>query len=178
MAAGTRVWGYIKSSDYRLMRRMNRWYSPGWFRVLMLAATRLGDGWAWYALALLILGWGGSSRFVVVGAAGLSVISGIVLFSLIKKISRRKRPCEFEPHCWAIILPPDEFSFPSGHSITAFAIMLSVGRFHPHLMPALLLLAVCIATSRVVLGMHFLSDVLAGSLIGTILGYAAFRFFA
>jgi undecaprenyl-diphosphatase len=178
MAAGTRVWGYIKSSDYRLMRRLNRWDSPRWFRICMLAATRLGDGWAWYALALLLLVWGGPSRFVVIGAAGLSVLCGIVLFTLVKKISRRKRPCEIEPHCWAIIHPPDEFSFPSGHSITAFAITLSVGQFHPQLMPALLLLALCIAASRVVLGMHFLSDVLAGSLIGTILGYTAFRFFA
>jgi undecaprenyl-diphosphatase len=43
-------------------------------------------------------------------------------------------------------------------------------------MPLLLLLAANVAISRIVVGMHFLSDVLAGSAMGALLGYAAFRF--
>jgi len=37
--------------DQRLMRRMNRWRAPRWFRIWMIAATRMGDGWIWYGLA-------------------------------------------------------------------------------------------------------------------------------
>jgi undecaprenyl-diphosphatase len=75
-------------------------------------------------------------------------------------------------------LPPDKYSFPSGHSITAFAVALSIGLFYPDLQIVLLAVAVCIATSRIILGMHFLSDVIAGSAIGILLGYGAFHLFA
>jgi undecaprenyl-diphosphatase len=85
----------------------------------------------------------------------------------LKKLSGRKRPCEVEPHCWATLLPPDRFSFPSGHTITAFSVAVSLGAFYPTLLPALLFCALSIAISRILLGMHFLSDVLVAALLGT-----------
>lgn len=100
------------------------------------------------------------------------------MFRALKRASRRKRPCEIETHCWASILPPDKYSFPSGHSITAFAVAVSVGSFYPDLQLALLAAAFLIASSRIILGMHFLSDVVAGSLIGATLGFAFFHIFA
>ena len=72
-----------------------------------------------------------------------------------------------------MILPPDKYSFPSGHSITAFAIALSIGLFYPNCKSVLLAVAMLIASSRIILGMHFLSDVLAGSAIGIALGTSA-----
>jgi undecaprenyl-diphosphatase len=75
-------------------------------------------------------------------------------------------------------LPPDKYSFPSGHSITAFALALSIGLFYPDLQGCLLAVAFLIATSRIILGMHFLSDVLAGSAIGAALGFASYHIFA
>ena len=65
------------------------------------------------------------------------------------------------------------FSFPSGHSITACSVAVSLGSFYPAVWPALLFLAISIAVSRVLLGMHYASDVIVGAAIGTILGYAA-----
>jgi undecaprenyl-diphosphatase len=88
------------------------------------------------------------------------------VFLLLKNVSGRKRPCEIEPHCWATLLPPDRFSFPSGHTITAFSVAVALGSFYPVLLPILLLCALCIAASRILLGMHFLSDVVVGALIG------------
>ena len=84
-----------------------------------------------------------------------------------------RSPCALEPHCWATLLPPDQFSFPSGHTITAFAMASSVSVFYPMLLAALLFCAVSIALSRILLGMHFLTDVLAGAVIGSGLGWAA-----
>ena len=178
MTVARAVWNQIQSGDFRLMRRLNRWPAPRWFRIFMFLATRLGDGWLWYALGIILLICGGPPRFVAVGSAGLAVLSGILLFRFLKKVSRRKRPCEIEPHCWASILPPDQFSFPSGHSITAFAIAITLGSFYPDLFLGLLLTALCIAASRIILGMHFLSDVLAGSAIGALLGVAFLHLFA
>jgi len=97
---------------------------------------------------------------------------------VLKKLSRRERPCQLQPHCWANILPPDQFSFPSGHTMTAFAIALVVSYFYPTLEWPLYFLAVSIALSRVVLGMHFLSDVLAGAVLGSALGLASIVTFA
>lgn len=99
-------------------------------------------------------------------------------FTLLKKISGRQRPCAIAPHCWATLLPPDRFSFPSGHTITAFAVAVALGSFYPALLPLLLFFALSIAASRILLGMHFLSDVLAGALIGAGLALGSHSLFA
>lgn len=139
----------------------------------MVAATRGGDGWLWWTIGAAVLLFGGADRFRAVAAAALAVGAGIALFLRIKKATGRKRPCAYEPHCWAELLPPDQFSFPSGHTITAFAVAVSLSRYYPEAAPGLLFCAASVASSRIVLGMHFLSDVVAGMAIGTALAWAA-----
>src|ERR1700742_3360066 len=160
---------FIAHRDHRLMRRVNRWYAPRWIRVWMICATRGGDGWLWYALGVILLLFGGDQRFMAVGAAAFAAGIGIALFLRIKKATGRRRPCAIEPHCWAKLLPPDQFSFPSGHTITAFAVSVAISRFYPELATGLLFCALSIAASRILLGMHFLSDVLAGAAIGAMM---------
>src|SRR5438270_13904648 len=172
------VGGFIEQGDHRLMRRMNRWSAPRWIRYWTVAATRMGDGWLWYALGAMLMVYGGPQRFAAIGAAGVSAIWGIFVFKLLKQLSQRPRPCHLEPHCWSKVLPPDKFSFPSGHTMTAFSIALVVSYFYPSLEGALFFLAISIAVSRIVLGMHFLSDVLAGVVLGVALGCGAITAFA
>ena len=157
---------FIATRDLKLMRKVNKWPAPRWIRRLAIAATRAGDGWLWYITGLSILLLGGAERLTAVASAGSAAFVGVGLFMSLKKISGRKRPCEIEPHCWATLLPPDQFSFPSGHTITAFAVSIALGEFYPALLPALLVCAIAIATSRILLGMHFLSDVVVGALLG------------
>jgi undecaprenyl-diphosphatase len=164
---------WVASRDHRLMVRMNHWRPPKWLRLWMLAATRCGDGGLWSALGLAIALYGGPERFHALLAATLAVAAGIALFLELKRAFRRPRPCALEPHCWADLLPPDQFSFPSGHTITAFAVAVALGGFYPGLLPALFFCAISIGASRVVLGMHFLSDVLAGAALGATLGALA-----
>jgi undecaprenyl-diphosphatase len=164
---------FISLRDHRLMRRINRWPAPRWIRLWALCATCGGDGWLWYGMAAIILLFGGPLRFRAVGAAALAAGLGIAIFLNLKKATGRKRPCTFEPHCWATLLPPDQFSFPSGHTITAFAVALSLSLCYPNLAAGLLFCAISIAASRILLGMHFLSDVLAGAAIGAILAFTA-----
>jgi undecaprenyl-diphosphatase len=163
---------FIAHRDHRLMRRVNRWYAPRWIRVWMLCATRGGDGWLWYAMGFILLVFGGEERLAAIGSAALAAGLGIALFLRLKKATGRRRPCAIEPHCWATLLPPDQFSFPSGHTITAFSVAVSLSLFYPELAPGLLFCALSVAASRVLLGMHFLSDVLAGAAIGTVLAFA------
>jgi undecaprenyl-diphosphatase len=178
MTVSRTVWGFIERRDHGLMRRLNRWRAPRWIRYWMIAATRMGDGWLWYALGIILLLWGGPQRFSAVGAAGSAAIAGIIVFKALKRLSHRPRPCQLEPHCWSKVLPPDKFSFPSGHTMTAFSIALVLSYYYPSLEGTLLFLALSIGFSRIVLGMHFLSDVLAGIVLGVALGCAAITAFA
>jgi len=167
---------WVASRDHRLMVRVNHWRPPKWLRLWMLAATRSGDGGLWYALGIAVALFGGPERLNALLAATLAVAAGIALFVTLKNVFRRERPCALvkdrtiEPHCWAELLPHDQFSFPSGHTITAFAVTAALAGFYPEMLPGLLFCAVSIAASRVVLGMHFLSDVLAGAALGAALG--------
>lgn len=167
----------ITHSDYRLMSRVHRWRAPRLIRLWALCATRGGDGWLWYAMGSVIVFFGGPDRFAAVAAAATAAAIGIFLFLLVKRAARRQRPCTLEPHCWATLLPPDQFSFPSGHTITAFAVSVPLMLFYPELRIGLLFCAVSIAASRILLGMHFLSDVLAGAGLGTLLGWLSYQLY-
>jgi undecaprenyl-diphosphatase len=160
------------------MRRANNWEAPRWVRLYVISSTRGGDGWLWYAMGFAILLFGGEGRFQALGAAGVSAALSILLFKILKRLTGRRRPCQIAPHCWATLLPPDQFSFPSGHTMTAFAVAIPLALFYPTLMIGLFFCALSIAMSRILLGMHFLSDVVAGALIGTALGYLSYFAFA
>ena len=170
-AFGAIAW--VDTRDQRLMRRVNHWRAPKWLRLWMLAATRCGDGWLWYGVAMAVVLFGGERKIAALSAAALSGGAGVALFMKLKRMIGRKRPCALEPHCWAQLLPPDQFSFPSGHTITAVSVSVALSAFYPDMHGGLFFCAASIAASRILLGMHFLSDVLAGALIGGLLGFTS-----
>jgi undecaprenyl-diphosphatase len=171
------VRGFLAHNDLQLMKRVHRWRAPRWLRYSTFFVTRLGDGWLWYALAIIILCTGGQQRYAAVRAGLSASLAGILVFKQLKRFSRRPRPYQMEPHCWATLTTEDRFSFPSGHSMTAFSIMISVGHFYPELQLFLIVIAISIAASRIILGMHYLTDVVAGSAIGIALGLASLSIF-
>ena len=167
------MFDYISTRDHRLMRRLNNWRAPRWIRVWMTVATRAGDGWLWYAMGLAILLFGEDDRYAALLSGGIAAAAGVLVFLALKRKARRTRPCHIAEHCWATLLPPDQFSFPSGHAITAFSFAVAFSLFYPSLMPGLLFCAFSVALSRMILGMHFLSDVVVGAGIGTVLAWSS-----
>ena len=165
--------GFVAHQDVRLMRRLERWRPRRWVRWWMITATRGGDGWMWWTQAFVLLVAGGRQRFVALAAAAIACGLGIQTFLTLKWLIGRRRPSRRDRHNWARLLPPDEFSFPSGHTIIAFAFAISVGHFYPDFLPWFLFCAISVAASRIVLGLHFLSDVAAGCAIGCGLGHFA-----
>ena len=163
----------IAAGDRKLMLRVNRWPAPQWIRRWMVAASRAGDGWLWIALGLVLLVFGDENRFDALRAGFIAVGAGLAMFLVLKRLTGRERPCETETHCWASLLPPDRFSFPSGHTITAFAVAVPLGLYYPSLLAGLLFCALSVAASRILLGLHYLSDVVAGMAIGAGAGMAA-----
>jgi undecaprenyl-diphosphatase len=168
----------IEAGDHGIMRRVHKWPAPRWIRLWMICATRGGDGWLWNALGLALCVLGGREGAIATGEALVATAGGIVVFRRLKRYAGRRRPCVLEPHCWATLLPPDQFSFPSGHTITAFAVTVPILLHYPDLTGGLMFCAASVAVSRVLLGMHFLSDVVAGAAIGTSLGLTVHRMFA
>jgi undecaprenyl-diphosphatase len=163
----------ITAGDRKVMHRVNRWTPPLWVRHWMIMASRAGDGWGWVFIGVCILLWGGDRRFAALEAGLIATGTGQILFNVVKRLTGRKRPCTIDENCWATLLPPDRFSFPSGHTITAFAVAVPLGLFYPAMLPLLIFCAMSVASSRVLLGLHFLSDVVAGIAIGCGLGLAA-----
>jgi undecaprenyl-diphosphatase len=170
------VLAYVLASDDRLLDRVLEWRPPRWVRVWMLAATRLGDGWLWLAIAALLAA-SGRQGLRVLSAGVISAGIANALLVCVKRRVRRPRPCErarpgsFETHPlgW---FPSDRFSFPSGHALNAFAIGSVVALALPLVAIPVLVFAASVAASRVVLGLHWLSDVLVGSLVGSLIGTA------
>ncbi len=175
---------------------MRRWLDPAWLllpseldrrialtlhqaaahpRVLQFLriCSRLGDGPLW-AVTLLVLPLAGG----MVGRRCATLLLAVVVVNLViywclKRVTRRLRPFEQCPGIRACMRVPDHFSFPSGHTLHAVACALLLSAFYPALGLMLWPLAVLVAASRVVLGLHYPSDVLAGALIGAATASAA-----
>jgi undecaprenyl-diphosphatase len=175
------VIAYVSQSDLRLSRRVRGWTPPRWVRLWMLWATKLGDGWLWLGLGVALLA-GGSRFHRILAAAAIAAGGANIALVVIKRRFRRRRPCDEAPHpAFALrpsgfvrYVPSDRFSFPSGHAMNAFALATVLGLAFPWAASLLALVAASVAVSRVVLGFHFLSDVVAGSLLGALIGATSY----
>ncbi len=160
---------YVHDSDARVTARLLGWRPAGWVCAATVGATRLGDGWVWLAALVALLT--GGDRLRRVAAAGvLAGLAASATFAALKRRFRRPRPCEWIAHPWSTIRPPDKFSFPSGHTINAFAICTVLAYQWPLVLPALFATAAAIGASRVALGLHYVSDVVAGAILGFVIG--------
>jgi undecaprenyl-diphosphatase len=174
----SRVLLYVNESDLRLSGRLLDWAPPRWFRTWMIWTSKLGDGWLWLLTGLLLaLGGTECHRALAAGAVSMGLANPTLV--VLKKRFRRRRPCDLAPLRSFEVRPlnyfrEDCFSFPSGHALNAFALVSVVALCFPPLAPIGFLVAATVGASRVVLGLHFVSDVLVGAIIGVLIGTASF----
>lgn len=155
--------------EQRWCLQANRWCAHRVVRAYFRAISRLGDGAFWYALmAALVLfdGWRGLSASAQMAATGLIALT---LYRKLKCWTKRPRPFAADGRIHPWIAPLDEFSFPSGHTLHAVAFSLVACWHYPALAWLLIPFAASVAASRVVLGLHYPSDVLAATGIGSAL---------
>jgi undecaprenyl-diphosphatase len=154
------------AAEYRFCRRLNRGVQHRSLRVFFRAVSRLGDGVIWYVLMAvlpLLYGEHGLRVALVMLATGGA---GLAVYKLLKRTFVRERP--FIRHAGISLAgaPLDRYSFPSGHTLHAVSFTWQACAAFPELAPALIPLALAIAASRVVLGLHYPTDVLVGALLG------------
>jgi undecaprenyl-diphosphatase len=152
--------------DAALCLACNRWGRRVHVRRLFAGISRLGDGAFWYGLMLLAViadGWNGLAASTHMAATGLAALS---LYTRLKRYTRRPRPFAEDRRIHALARPLDQYSFPSGHTLHAVAFTGVALSHYPALAWLLLPFTALVAASRVVLGLHYPSDVIAASIIG------------
>lgn len=165
----------INAHDQAWCLSANRWGARQAVRSYFRFVSRLGDGSFWYALLLIIAfcddwrGLGVAAHLAVVGAVST------LLYRRLKRWTRRPRPFTADRRIQAWIAPLDEYSFPSGHTLHAVGFTVVAVAYYPALAWLLLPFTLSVALSRVVLGMHYPSDVIAASVIGAALASASLR---
>lgn len=161
-----------RSGEWRWCVRWNRWAAQRAWLGFFGVVSRLGDGVFWYALIGVLALCGTTGRFAALHMA-LTGLVATLLYRVLKRWTRRPRPYRAHPRIVAHVAPLDEFSFPSGHTLHATVFTLIALAWFPLLAPLVLPFAALVAMSRVVLGLHYPSDVLAAIVIGSLLGSAS-----
>lgn len=155
--------------DLRGCIYLNHWSDRAWIAQFFKMISRLGDGTFWYAMLAIV--WFAHGFLYVVQVIYLLLASsiGTLIYKVLKRHTVRPRPYQVHQ---VIVLgerPLDHFSFPSGHTLHAVMITVVLGNIMPVLLWLMLPFSLLIALSRMVLGLHYPTDVLVGGFIGIIM---------
>ncbi len=167
------AFAHFDQAELRFCRYLNRSSGKSLPRAFFSAVSRLGDGWLWYGLILLFVFLPGGA----LAAAHLALTGGVgvLAYRLIKRHAVRERPFITHPAINRAAEPLDRFSFPSGHTLHAVSFAVLGAHYLPELALPLAGFAMLVAFSRVVLGLHYPTDVAAGALLGAGLAVTSLR---
>lgn len=152
------------ASQYRAIRHFFR------------AISRLGDGVFWYTLMILILIFQGAEAAIPVLHMAVAGMIGTFVYKWLKGKTLRPRPYQVRQDIRLTGKALDKFSFPSGHTLHAVIFTWVALSYFPSLIGLLIPFTICVGLSRVVLGLHYPSDVMAGALLGALIAQASFMF--
>lgn len=161
------------AAELKFCRYLNRSSRSSPVRQLFRAVSWLGDGWIWYGgILALPIGYGleGVQSALHLGATGAI---GVLFYKLIKNRAVRERPYITHSAIERASAPLDRYSFPSGHTLHAVCFTVMLTTYIPQLTAALIALTTLIALSRVILGLHYPTDVAAGAVLGGSLGFGS-----
>jgi undecaprenyl-diphosphatase len=164
---------HLNELESSICRTWSRSGQRRWIQRPFAIVSRLGDGVFWYSLMAILP--------LIYGLEGLKAslhmcITGGVAFGLyksLKGVTRRQRPCEYASDIIALVPPLDRYSFPSGHTLHAVSFSAVAVYYFPPLAWLLIPFTLLVASSRVLLGLHYPSDVLVATLIGLTLAYSS-----
>lgn len=161
--------------DQALCLQLNRGLRYVTVQRAFQALSWLGNGIFWYSLMLALLV--GYRKEAVLPVLHMIFVGAVctAAYKMLKRGTLRPRPYQAMSSIAAGARELDRFSFPSGHTLHAVAFTLVACSYYPVLAVFLVPFALLTAASRVVLGLHYPSDVLAGAAIGAFVAAASFR---
>ena len=154
--------------------RCNRIQSRHVLRVFSTVSW-LGNGPIWIAMTGLLLIVHAAEALPAVGHMFLTAAICLVFYKSVKKFTERPRPYDSRPGFQLTVAPLDRYSFPSGHTLHAVAFTLVLSAHDPWLFGLALPFTLLVAMSRVVLGLHYPSDVVAGAVFGGLIAYGVLQ---
>ena len=164
----------IESHELALCALFNRVCRRQLIKGLFVVVSRLGDGVFWYVLMAVLPLWYGMDALRASLHMGFVALAGLALYKYLKSHLTRQRPYLLHQDITLGTAPLDVYSFPSGHTLHAVAFTMVALAYYPHLAWLLIPFAALVAMSRVILGLHYPSDVLAGAMIGALLAKGSF----
>jgi undecaprenyl-diphosphatase len=132
-------------------------------------ASRLGDGIVWYGLLLALPLAAGAAAITPTVHMAATALVAVAVYKLVKGLLGRERPYAAHRAVQALVPALDRYSFPSGHTMHAVLFSVMLAHYYPVLLVIVLPFALSVALSRVVLGLHYPTDVIAGALLGAAL---------
>lgn len=154
-----------------LFNQVNHWKPISLFFAVI---SRLGDGVFWYVLMLmlpLIYGWEAAQVSLHMG---LVALAGLTVYKWLKTSTERVRPYRHNGDIFRNVAALDQFSFPSGHTLHAVGFSTVLLHYYPEWAVLVVPFAALVALSRVILGLHYPSDVLIGACLGVGLAQGSF----
>lgn len=160
----------ITNFDFSILNWIHEHITCSFLDFIMPKITLLGNGGAiWIASAVIMLFFRKSRKTGIMLGSGLC--SGVLIGNiLLKNLVARGRPCWINKSIQLLISIPQDYSFPSGHTMSSFIAATIIMHFNKKLGAAAFVLAAMIAFSRLYLYVHFPTDVMAGALIGVAIG--------
>jgi undecaprenyl-diphosphatase len=160
--------------DERVCVRVNRGARQRPVVLLLQGISWLGNGIFWYALMLALLL--AETRDAAMPVLHMAFVGAVCTccYKMVKHSTVRSRPYQVNPLVSANAAVLDRFSFPSGHTLHAIAFTLIACSYYPGLWAILAPFTLLTAVSRVALGLHYPSDVIAGGALGGAIAGASF----
>ena len=158
--------GFINDLEGSLCLKINRLSHRSWLRRPFSVVSKLGNGYFWGIIAAIVFAMQGPASLPNLLQIGITALAGVIVYKTLKRRLVRERPYINHGDILCGTAPLDRYSFPSGHTLHAVSFTVMFAHVEPTLLAIMLPFALLVAASRIILGLHYPSDVIVGAAIG------------